>query len=88
MRSFDDVFNMQNPETALNRINSPLQQCNDRKRKPIHERQNPGIQALANRVNGNDISKTLGKFTKVLEKLTTQQENTSNVATPNGLPDG
>ena len=40
------------------------------------------IQALANRLNGNNISKTLGKITKVLEKLTTQQENASNEPTP------
>src|SRR5258706_3393504 len=73
--------NTQNPETAQHR-------CNDRKRKPIHSTQAPGIQELANRVNGNDIGKSLGKISKVLEKLTTQQANIPNVATRNGLKVG
>ena len=40
------------------------------------------IQALVNRLNSNDISRTLGKTTEVFEKLTTQQANTSNEPTP------
>ena len=39
------------------------------------------IQALSNRLNGNDINKMLGKITEVLEKLTTQQESTQSTTT-------
>ena len=40
------------------------------------------IQALLNRLNGNDINKMLGKITEVLEKLTTQQESMQSTTTP------
>ena len=39
------------------------------------------IQTPANRLNGNDISKTLDKITEVLKKLTIRQQNTSNEPT-------
>ena len=87
MRSFEDnVFNIQNPETTQNRINSVLDRLeslfNNATIDNIGQSTKDRIQALANRLNGNDISKRLGKITKVLEKLTTQQENTSNEPTP------
>ena len=82
----DDVFNIQNPETTQNRINNVLDRLeslvNNATIDNIGQSTEDRIQALANRLNGNDISKTLGKITEVLEKLTTQQENTSNEPTP------
>ena len=87
MRSFNDVFNTQISETALNRINSTLDRLenliNNQQRmiENVSQSTKDRIQALANRVN----SKTVGKITDVLEKLTTQQESTPNVATLNGL---
>ena len=39
------------------------------------------IQALSNRLNRNDINKTLGKITEVLKKLTTQQESMQSTTT-------
>ena len=87
MRSFeDDVFNIQNPETTQNRINSVLDRLeslvNNAKIDNIGQSTKDRIQDLANRLNGNDISKTLSKITEVFERLTTRQENTSNEPTP------
>ena len=87
LRSFeDDVLNTEGPETTQNRINSALDRLetlvNNATIENISQSTKDRTQALTNRPNGNDISKTLGKITEVLEKLTTQQENTSNGPTP------
>ncbi len=80
------MFNTQNPETALNSTLDRLENLiNNATIENVNQSTKDRIQALANRLNGNDISKTLGKVTEVLEKLTTQQESTLNTATPNGL---
>ena len=86
LRSFeDDGFNTQNPETTQNRINSALERLetliDNATIENISQSTKHRIQALANRPNGNDISKTLRKITEVLENLTTQQENASNEPT-------
>ena len=87
LRSFeDDLFDIQNPETTQNRINSILNHLkslvNNATTDNIVQSTKYKIQALVNRLNGNDISKALGKITQVLEKLTIQQKNTSNEPTP------
>jgi hypothetical protein len=86
LRSFEnDVFNTQNPETTQTWINSALDHLenlvNNATIENINQSTKDRIQALANRLNGNDIGKTLGKITEVLEKLTTQG-NTPNETTP------
>ena len=48
--------------------------------KNISQSAKDRIQALASRLNGNNINKTLGKITEVLEKLTTQQESTQSTS--------
>lgn len=90
MRSFDDdVFITKNPDTALSRINSSLDrlQCliNDAVIDNISQSAKDRIQVLAKSLNGSDMNKTSGKITEVLEKLTTQQEeSTLNATTPKG----
>ena len=79
MRSFeDDVFNIQNPETTQNRINSILDHLeslvNNATTDNIVQSTKYRIQALVNRLNGNDISKTLGKIRS--------EEHTSELQSP------
>ena len=75
MRFNDDVFNTQQPDNATNRINNILDRLenliNDTPVENVSQSAKDRIQALSNRLNGNDINKTLGKITEVLEKLTT-----------------
>ena len=63
LRSFeDDVFNTQNPDTTQNRINSALDRLetlvNDATIENISQSTKDRIQALANRLNGNDTQDT------------------------------
>ena len=88
----DDIFNTRNPDTVSNRINNTLERLesliNDTPLENISQSAKDRIQALSNRLNGNDINKTLGKITEVLEKLTTQQESTQNATAPkNATPE-
>ena len=90
LRSFDDDgFNIQNPDTAINKINSTLNRfgslLNNAAIKNVSKSAKDRIQASANRLNGHDINKTLGKITEALEMLTAQQdESTLNATTPKG----
>ena len=64
--SVDDVvFNTQNPDTALNRINSTLNRSgsllNNVAIENVSKSTKDTFQALANRLNGNDMNKTPGK---------------------------
>lgn len=81
----EDVFNTQNTDKTVNGINGALDRLerlvNDATLENISQSVKDRIQALANRLNGNDINKTLGKITEVLEKLTAQQENTQIATT-------
>ena len=70
MSLFDDVvFNTQNPETALSRINNTLERpkslLNSTAIENVSQFAQDRILALANRLNNNDINKTLGKITLV-----------------------
>ena len=86
LRSLDDnVFNTQNPDTALNKINSTLNRFGSLLNNLVFENVSKSakdrIQALANRLNGNDMNKTPRKITAALEMLTTQQEESTLNAT-------
>ena len=82
LRFDEDIFNTQNQDTMTNRINSALDRLesliNDTTIENISQSTKDRIQALTNRLSGNDINKTLGKITEVLKKLTTQQESTQH----------
>ena len=72
----DDVFNTKNPDSALSKMNSNLDRLegliNNAAIENVSQSPRDRIQALANRLNGNDMNQTLGEITDVLEKLTTQ----------------
>ena len=57
----DDVFNTQNPDTTLNGINSTLNQfgslLNNAALENVSKSTKDTFQALANRLNGNDMNK-------------------------------
>ena len=74
LRSFDDdVFNTKNPDSALSKIKSNLDRLegliNNAAIKNISQSAKDRTQALANRLNGNAMNKTLGEITEVLEKV-------------------
>ena len=75
MRSFDDdVFDTKNPDSALSKLKSNLDQLgsliNNVAIKNISQSIDR-IEALASRLNSN-VNKTLGEITEALEKLTTR----------------
>ena len=77
MRSFDDdVFNTKNLGSTLSKMNSNLNRLegliNNAAIENVSQSPRDRIEALANRVNGNNMNKMLGEITEVLEKLTTQ----------------
>ena len=76
----DDIFNTQSPEMTQNRINSAIDRLenliNNAEIETINQSAKDRIQALASRLNGNEMNKTLTKISEVLEKLTRPQENT------------
>ena len=61
--NFDDVFTTQNPDTALCRINSILDRLesllNNSAIEDVSQSVKERIQALVNRLNGNDLNQTL-----------------------------
>ena len=65
------MFDTQNPETTLNRINNTLDRLenliNNVTIENISQSTKDWIQVLANRLNGRDISKTLGEITSARE---------------------
>ena len=75
---------MQNLETNLNSVIDCLENLvNNMAIKNVSQSVKDRIQAITNRLSGNDISKTFAKISNILEKLATPQERTQNTTTIN-----
>ena len=91
LRPFDDdLLNIQSPEAAQNRLNSTLDLLqsliNNETIENVSSSAVNKIQALANGLNGSNISKTLGKIVQVNYPATGEhpERSTPNLTNPKG----